>query len=141
MAPSPAAVDRYRRGQIRRNHTSTHLLNAALRQVVDPSIKQAGSLVAPGYLRFDFNYFEALKPEHVESLISILKERFDYVVLDLPRALVDWLAPLLDATDRMLLVTDSAVPSIRQARRNRPRRPPRRPPPHCRTAPLRRLEA
>ncbi|HEY5621009.1 MAG TPA: alanine--tRNA ligase, partial [Pontiella sp.] len=55
-----AAVDRYRRGQVRRNHTSTHLLNAALRQVVDPSIKQAGSLVSPGYLRFDFNYFEAL---------------------------------------------------------------------------------
>ncbi|MDU8946030.1 AAA family ATPase [Ovoidimarina sediminis] len=64
-----------------------------------------------------FAPLEALKPEHVESLISILKERFDYVVLDLPRALVDWLAPLLDATDRMLLVTDSAVPSIRQARR------------------------
>ena len=55
-----AEVDRYRRGQMRRSHTSTHLLNAALRQIVDPSIKQAGSLVTPDRLRFDFNYYEAI---------------------------------------------------------------------------------
>jgi len=67
-----AAVDRYRRGQVRRNHTSTHLLNAALRQVVDPSIKQAGSLVSPGYLRFDFNYFEALRPEQLRRIEQIV---------------------------------------------------------------------
>ncbi len=67
-----AAVDRYRRGQVRRNHTSTHLLNAALRQVLDPSIKQAGSLVAPGYLRFDFNYFEALKPDQLRRIEQIV---------------------------------------------------------------------
>jgi len=66
------AVDRYRRGQVRRNHTSTHLLNAALRQVVDPSVKQAGSLVAPGYLRFDFNYFEAIKPEQLRKIEQIV---------------------------------------------------------------------
>jgi len=67
-----AAVDRYRRGQVRRNHTSTHLLNQALRQVVDPSIKQAGSLVAPGYLRFDFNYFESVKPEQLRKIEQIV---------------------------------------------------------------------
>ena len=67
-----AAVERCRRGQMRRNHTSTHLLNAALRQVVDPSIKQAGSMVAPGYLRFDFNYFEALKPEQLRKIEQIV---------------------------------------------------------------------
>ncbi|MBT8042243.1 MAG: alanine--tRNA ligase, partial [Pontiella sp.] len=67
-----AGIDRYRRGQIRRNHTSTHLLNAALRQVVDPSIKQAGSMVAAEYLRFDFNYFEALKPEQLRQLEQVI---------------------------------------------------------------------
>ncbi len=66
-------IDRYRRGQMRRNHTTTHLLNAALRQIVDPSIKQAGSLVSAGYLRFDFNHFEAVKPDQlreIERLVS-----------------------------------------------------------------------
>ena len=67
-----ASIDRYRRGQIRRNHTSTHLLNAALRQVVDPSIKQAGSLVSSDYLRFDFNYFEAVKPEQLRKIEQVV---------------------------------------------------------------------
>ena len=67
-----AGVDRYRRGQIRRNHTTTHLLNAALRQVVDPSIKQAGSMVAADYLRFDFNYFEAIKPEQLRKIEQVV---------------------------------------------------------------------
>jgi alanyl-tRNA synthetase len=61
-------IDRYRRGQMRRNHTATHLLNAALRQIVDPSIKQAGSLVAAGYLRFDFNHFEAVAPDQLREI-------------------------------------------------------------------------
>ncbi len=63
-----ASVDRYRRGQIRRNHTSTHLLNQALREVVDSSIKQAGSMVGSDYLRFDFNYFEAVKPDQLREI-------------------------------------------------------------------------
>jgi alanyl-tRNA synthetase len=67
-----AGVDRYRRGQIRRNHTTTHLLNAALRQVVDPSIKQAGSMVASDYLRFDFNYFEAIKPGQLREIERVV---------------------------------------------------------------------
>jgi alanyl-tRNA synthetase len=67
-----AAVDRYRRGQIRRNHTSTHLLNQALRQIVDPSIKQAGSMVASDYLRFDFNYFEAIKPDQLRAIERVV---------------------------------------------------------------------
>ena len=67
-----AGIDRYRRGQIRRNHTSTHLLNAALRQVVDPAIKQAGSMVAAEYLRFDFNYFEALKPDQLRRIEQVV---------------------------------------------------------------------
>ncbi|MDZ8118106.1 alanine--tRNA ligase [Pontiella agarivorans] len=66
--PVIAAVDRFRRGQMRRNHTATHLLNAALRQIVDPNIKQAGSLVANTYLRFDFNHFEALNSQQIRQI-------------------------------------------------------------------------
>ncbi len=67
-----ANIDRYRRGQMRRNHTATHLLNAALRQVVDGTIKQAGSMVAADYLRFDFNYFEAIKPEQLRQIEQVV---------------------------------------------------------------------
>ena len=70
--PVVAAVDRYRRGQMRRNHTATHLLNAALRQVVDPNIKQAGSMVSSEYLRFDFNHFEALNPEQIRQIEQVI---------------------------------------------------------------------
>ncbi|VGO22591.1 alanine--tRNA ligase [Pontiella sulfatireligans] len=73
--PVLASVDRYRRGQIRRNHTSTHLLNAALREVVDGSIKQAGSMVASDYLRFDFNYFEAIKPEQLRKIEQVVNHQ------------------------------------------------------------------
>ncbi len=60
---------------------------------------------------------DSLKPLQIEKLIDILRDRFDYVVVDAPRALVGWLSPLFKATDQMLMVTDSSVPSIRQARR------------------------
>ena len=70
-----ASVDRYRRGQMRRNHTSTHLLNAALREVVDGSIKQAGSMVAADRLRFDFNYFEAIKPEQLRRIEQVVNHQ------------------------------------------------------------------
>jgi len=66
--PVIAAVDRYGRGQLRRNHTATHLLNSALRKIVDPNVKQAGSLVANNYLRFDFNHFEAVNPEQIRQI-------------------------------------------------------------------------
>jgi alanyl-tRNA synthetase len=63
-----AAVCKGRRDKIRRNHTATHMLNSALRSVVDSTIKQAGSMVASDYLRFDFNYFEAVKPEQLREI-------------------------------------------------------------------------
>lgn len=64
-----------------------------------------------------FAPLDALTNEQVSRLVELLSQKFDYVVIDLPRALVSWLAPLLEHTDRMLLVTDSSVPSVRQARR------------------------
>ena len=67
-----AEVDRYRRGQMRRSHTSTHLLNAALRQIVDPSIKQAGSLVTPDRLRFDFNFYEAIPKDLLHQIEQVV---------------------------------------------------------------------
>lgn len=64
-----------------------------------------------------FAPLDALKPEQLKALVANLRLRFDYVIFDLPRALVDWLAPLIEETDLMLMVTDTSVPSIRQARR------------------------
>lgn len=64
-----------------------------------------------------FAPLEALRPKQVKKIIEVLRENYDYVVIDIPRALVDWIAPVLELTDQMYLVTDSSVPSIRQARR------------------------
>ncbi len=61
-------VNRLRRKRLERHHSATHLLNAALREVVDGQIKQAGSLVAPDRLRFDFTYFEQVNPGQLAEM-------------------------------------------------------------------------
>jgi alanyl-tRNA synthetase len=66
-----AAVDAKRRASIARNHTCTHILHAALREVLGAHVKQAGSYVGPDRLRFDFTHFEALTPEQISEVESL----------------------------------------------------------------------
>jgi alanyl-tRNA synthetase len=70
-----AEVDAVRRASIKRNHTATHLLHAALREVVGTHVKQAGSLVAPDRLRFDFSHFAGLTDRAVSDLEGLVNRR------------------------------------------------------------------
>jgi len=83
-----AAVDAARRHDIRRNHTATHLLHAALHQVLGENARQAGSSVTPDRFRFDFNHPEAMTPERVERVEKLVNEAVaaDYPVIPVVKA-------------------------------------------------------
>jgi alanyl-tRNA synthetase len=67
-----AAIDVGRRDSTRRNHTGTHLLHAALRQVLGDHVRQQGSMVAPDRLHFDFSHPEAVKPEELAAVAQMV---------------------------------------------------------------------
>ncbi|WP_239954105.1 alanine--tRNA ligase [Pantoea sp. Z09] len=67
-----ARVDEARRARIRLNHSATHLLHAALRQVLGEHVAQKGSLVNDKYLRFDFSHFEAMTPQELHQVEEIV---------------------------------------------------------------------
>ncbi len=69
-----AQVDAERRDSIRRNHTATHLLHAALRKTLGTHVKQAGSLVAPDRLRFDFSHYAALDEQDLLDVEDLVNE-------------------------------------------------------------------
>ncbi|MEW6544811.1 MAG: alanine--tRNA ligase [Nitrospirota bacterium] len=70
-----AQVNRVSRLDAARNHTATHLMHAALREILGPHVRQYGSLVAPNRLRFDFSHFKPLSSRDLDDIEGLVNER------------------------------------------------------------------
>ena len=83
-----AAIDTERRAAIRRAHSATHLLHAALKRVLGDHVHQAGSLVEPDRLRFDFTHFEGISPEQLSQIDLLVNnsvlDGFEIITEELP---------------------------------------------------------
>ncbi len=91
-----ASVDTVRRLDIRRNHTATHLLHKALREVLGTHVKQAGSLVDPTHLRFDFNHFHKMTVDELQDV----EQRVNAVIRSNRPVIAEEDVPYDDAVDR-----------------------------------------
>lgn len=70
-----AMIDVPLRKALSKNHTATHLLHASLRQILGDHVKQAGSLVSPGRLRFDFTHFSPVRPSELRQIETLVNEK------------------------------------------------------------------